>query len=57
MSEPDTGASQRRRLRALGLRTAALPALRDVDTIADAHAVAAAAPSTRFARTLAEVAA
>jgi rSAM/selenodomain-associated transferase 1 len=57
MSEPATGAAQRRRLRALGLRTAALPALRDVDTIADARAVAAAAPWTRFARTLVEVAA
>ena len=53
MSEPRTGAAQRRRLLALGLRTALLPELRDVDTIADARAVAAAAPRTRFAAALA----
>jgi hypothetical protein len=41
----------------LGLRTTLLPSLRDVDTIADAHAVAAIAPHTRFATTLAEQAA
>jgi len=52
MSEPGTGAVQLRRLAALGLRTAMLPQLRDVDTIADARAVAGAAPSTRFAATL-----
>jgi uncharacterized protein len=56
MSDPGTGAAQRRRLRALGLRTALLPALRDVDTIADARAVAAAAPRTRFAVALQAVA-
>ena len=39
----------------LGLRTAVLPPLRDVDTIADARAVAADAPATRFAATLASI--
>jgi uncharacterized protein len=53
MSEPTTGAHQRARLTALGLTTTLLPTLRDVDTIADAHAVATAAPHTRFAATLA----
>ena len=53
MSEPTTGAVQRARLAELGLRTALLPPLRDVDTIADARAVAAAAPHTRFAAALA----
>ena len=53
MSAPTTCAVQRERLRALGLRTRELPPLRDVDEIADAYAVAAAAPETRFARTLA----
>jgi uncharacterized protein len=36
----------------LGLAPAALPALRDVDDAADAQAVAARAPGTRFAATL-----
>ncbi|HEY1537898.1 MAG TPA: TIGR04282 family arsenosugar biosynthesis glycosyltransferase [Solirubrobacteraceae bacterium] len=53
MSAPTTCAVQRERLRALGLRTRELPPLRDVDEIADAYAVAATAPQTRFARTLA----
>jgi uncharacterized protein len=53
MSSPATGAFQRARLTALGLTTTLLPPLRDVDTIADAHAVAATAPDTRFAATLA----
>ncbi len=57
MSEPHTGAAQRRRLEELGLRTAELPVLLDVDTIAAAHAVAAAAPRSRFAATLAGLAA
>ena len=52
MSESSTGAAQRRRLIALGLRTALLPELRDVDTIADARAVAAGEPRTRFAAAL-----
>jgi rSAM/selenodomain-associated transferase 1 len=60
MSVSSTAAVQRMRLAGLGLRTAALPPLRDVDTIADARIVAAAAPHSRFAAALgrhAEVAA
>jgi rSAM/selenodomain-associated transferase 1 len=53
MSDPATLAVQRARLRALGLTTRGLPALRDVDDIADAQSVAALAPRTRFARALA----
>jgi rSAM/selenodomain-associated transferase 1 len=56
MSAADTGAVQRARLAALRLRTASLPRLRDVDTIADAHAVAALARGGHFARTLEAVA-
>jgi rSAM/selenodomain-associated transferase 1 len=52
MSSSETGAAQVRRLRALGLRVAALAPQRDVDTIADARAVARAFPRTAFARTL-----
>jgi len=47
-----TGALQRERLIGAGLRVAELPLLRDVDEPADAVAVAAAAPSTGFARCL-----
>lgn len=50
MSADHTLAAQRTRLADLGLRVAELPALRDVDTWADAERVAAAAPATRFAR-------
>ncbi len=57
MSSADTGVRQRARLQALGYAPAELPELRDVDTIADARAVAAAAPQTRFAERFAEVAA
>ncbi len=60
MSTEATGAAQRARLDALGLRVAELPALRDVDTFDDARTVARLAPGTRFAaavRELAEVAA
>jgi len=53
MSTAGTGRAQHARLRALGLRVALLPALRDVDRIADAHAVARLAPHGRFARALA----
>jgi uncharacterized protein len=49
MSTERTGAAQLGRLTALGLRTELLPPLRDVDTIADAAAVAAACPESRFA--------
>ncbi len=55
MSAPTTGLAQRVRLAALGLRTAILPPLRDVDTIADARVVAAEAPGGDFAATLASV--
>jgi rSAM/selenodomain-associated transferase 1 len=53
MSDPRTAAVQRLRLAELELRTEVLPPLCDVDTIADARAVAAAAPESRFARELA----
>jgi rSAM/selenodomain-associated transferase 1 len=53
MGEAGTGVAQRVRLARLGLRTAILPPLRDVDTIADARAVAAEAPATGFAAALA----
>jgi uncharacterized protein len=49
MSTPTTGAVQRARLCAAGLRVSDLPLLRDVDTAADAAAVARLAPWTRFA--------
>jgi rSAM/selenodomain-associated transferase 1 len=55
MSTDGTGAAQRDRLEALGLRVAALPVLRDVDTVADARAVAAEIPGSRFARALEDV--
>ncbi|MEU8973327.1 DUF2064 domain-containing protein [Streptomyces monashensis] len=53
MSTPETGAVQRERLLAAGLRVRDLPRLRDVDTAADARAVAALAPHGRFAARLA----
>lgn len=53
MSQDDTGARQRDRCRDLGLEVTELPVLHDVDEIADARRVAAAAPATRFGRTLA----
>jgi hypothetical protein len=49
MSSPRTAAETVAALTARGLRIAALPALRDVDTIADAAAVARLAPGSRFA--------
>jgi glycosyltransferase A (GT-A) superfamily protein (DUF2064 family) len=53
MSAPETGAVQRRRLTRAGLSLRDLPLLRDVDTPEDARLVAAGAPHTRFAATLA----
>ncbi len=53
MSTAGTGAAQLARLSAAGLRVRHLPALLDVDTAADAEAVARLAPRTRFAATLA----
>ena len=57
MSTPSTGAIQRARLVAAGLRIADLPQLRDVDTAADAVSVARQAPRTRFAARARELAA
>lgn len=53
MSADETCAAQRARLAACGLAVDELPPLRDVDTIDDAHAVAALAPRSRFAAALA----
>ena len=55
MSAGNTGAVQRARLAILGLRTRSLPPLRDIDTIADARAVALEAPESRLAAALAEI--
>ena len=55
MSSSDTYARQRERFAQLRLRVNERPRLRDVDTIADAHGVAAVAPRTRFARALASM--
>lgn len=49
MSRDDTGALQLARLRDAGLDVGLMPELLDVDTAADADAVAARAPGTRFA--------
>jgi glycosyltransferase A (GT-A) superfamily protein (DUF2064 family) len=57
MSTAKTGAIQRARLAAAGLRVADLPPLRDVDTAADAVAVARQAPQSRFAARARELAA
>jgi glycosyltransferase A (GT-A) superfamily protein (DUF2064 family) len=57
MSTSETGAVQRARLLAAGLRVTDLPQLRDVDTAADAVAVARQAPRTRFAARVREFAA
>ncbi|MFD8423079.1 DUF2064 domain-containing protein [Streptomyces sp. NPDC059466] len=55
MSRATTGAAQRERLTAAGLRVRDLPCLRDVDTAYDAGVVAAAAPRGRFAAELARL--
>lgn len=55
MSTPRTGVVQRLRLRQAGLTVALLPMLSDVDTIADARAVALLCPGTRFAAALSRV--
>lgn len=52
-SRDDTGARTLHALRAGGLRVGLLPELTDVDTAADAVAVAAAAPGGRFAAAVA----
>jgi rSAM/selenodomain-associated transferase 1 len=55
MSETRTCQEQRARLAQLGLTVHQQPRLRDVDTIADARAVAREAPDSRFASTLAAI--
>ncbi len=50
MSTSDTGARTLAGLQERGLSMALLPVLRDVDTAADARAVAAVCPDSRFAR-------
>lgn len=56
MSTDQTGAEQRGRLTAAGLRVADLPTLRDVDTPPDVGLVASLAPGTRFAACAARLA-
>lgn len=56
MSTPVTLQHQRERFRTLGLATYEQPQLRDVDTIADARAVARDVPGSRFARAVAGIA-
>jgi glycosyltransferase A (GT-A) superfamily protein (DUF2064 family) len=55
MSTPTTYADTRAALEATGSLVADTPMLRDVDTVADARAVAEAAPETEFARVWAAV--
>jgi len=57
MSTSATGELTDAALRRRGIAVAPLPVHQDVDTSADAHAVAAAAPATRFARALIEASA
>jgi glycosyltransferase A (GT-A) superfamily protein (DUF2064 family) len=56
MSTPDTGRLTAAALRDAGLRVGTLPTLRDVDTWADAVAVAGLAPHGRFAAAVGAVA-
>ncbi|MGI8521779.1 MAG: TIGR04282 family arsenosugar biosynthesis glycosyltransferase [Nocardioides sp.] len=51
MSTPDTGRDTRQALESAGLSVATTTALRDVDTLVDAEAVARLAPDGRFAAT------
>ena len=53
MSTPRTAIAQLARLRAHGRSPVLLPTLRDVDSMVDARAVAAAAPATRLAAAVA----
>ena len=55
MSTASTGTAQLERLRALGLSTLLLEQLRDVDTIDDVLAVAAAHPDSRLGRLVATI--
>lgn len=54
-SRPDTGARTADALRTAGVRLRLLPELSDVDTAADARAVAGAASGTRFATRVQEL--
>lgn len=54
MSTAQTGRHQLQRLRALGLRVQLLDEVRDVDTYADARAVAKRLPRSRFAAAVAD---
>jgi len=55
MSRPDTYQATRTALAAAGAHVVTTRTLRDVDTVTDAEAVAAAAPDGRFARVWAEL--
>jgi uncharacterized protein len=55
MSRPTTYADTRAALVAAGSSVAGTSGLRDVDTVADARAVADRAPGTEFARVWSEV--
>jgi uncharacterized protein len=55
MSTPTTGTDTRAALVARGLRVASTTTHRDVDEVADAEAVAAAAPYGEFARVWSQV--
>jgi glycosyltransferase A (GT-A) superfamily protein (DUF2064 family) len=57
MSTPTTGAAQLARLRRLGFRVTVVGRHRDIDTWADATAVAATIPATPFAEAMRTVAA
>jgi hypothetical protein len=56
MSRADTAQAQLARLYQRGYRVELLPELRDVDTFADAIAVAAMMPGSLFARTVTRLA-
>ena len=55
MSSPHTCREQRRRLAELGMTTADLPMLTDVDSMTEAEEVAAQIPGTRFAELVRQV--
>lgn len=55
MSSPVTGRAQRERLIGLGWTVRDLPALRDIDTMADLRAVAGLIPRSRTAAVAARV--
>jgi glycosyltransferase A (GT-A) superfamily protein (DUF2064 family) len=57
MSREDTGERTRRALAGIGLRTALIDTLSDVDTVADARRVAMVCPRGRFADAVGAVAA